>query len=91
MTSYYKAPVFRSVWCKPKCRTYWDSAKRGLFGDSWWYEHLRVTRSTFVKLCSMLDPHLRKEVTRLRMPVDIDAQIAVTLWRLASNIEYRTI
>ena len=28
---------------------------------------------------------------QLPMPVDVDEQIAVTLWRLASNIEYRTI
>ena len=50
-----------------------------------------MTRSTFVKLCSILDPHLHKQVTRFRMPVDVDQQIAVTLWRLATNIEYRTI
>ena len=25
------------------------------------------------------------------MPVDVDEQLAVTIWRLATNIEYRTI
>ena len=50
-----------------------------------------MTHRTFVTLCSILDPHLWKQVTRLRMPVDVDEQVAVTLWRLASNIEYRTI
>ena len=83
--------IRRSVWSKPKCKTYWDSAKRGLFGDGLWYENFRMTWTTFVTLCSIFDPHFLKQVTRLRMPVDVDEQIAVTLWRLASNIEYRTI
>ena len=72
-------------------KSYWDSTKRGLFGDGWWYQNLRMSRRTFVALCSILDPRLRKQATRLRMPVDVDEQVAVTLWRLASNIEYRTI
>ena len=70
---------------------FWDAAKRGTFGEEWWTENLRMSRSTFVMLCSEVQPYLIKHVTRFRMPVDVDEQLAVTIWRLATNIEYRTI
>ena len=88
---YYKVPISRRVWCKPKSKAYWEAAKQGVFGDVWWYENLRLTRSTFVLLCCKLCPYLKKEVTFFRQPVAVDEQVAVTLWRLATNIEYRTI
>ena len=50
-----------------------------------------MIKRTFVKLCTELNPHLAKSVTRLRMPIPVDQQLAVTIWRLATNIEYRTI
>ena len=91
IATFYKAPVVRSVWCKPRSKNYWNAAKRGLFGDDWWYRNLRLKRCTFILLCSLLEPHLKKQVTHFRVPVDVDVQVAVTLWRLATNIEYRTI
>ena len=42
-------------------------------------------------LCSYLHPHLVKKVTRFRSPVSVEQRIAVTIWRLATNIELRTI
>ena len=50
-----------------------------------------MSRSTFVMLCAEVRPYLIRQVTRFRMPVDVDEQLAVTIWRLATNIEYRTI
>ena len=57
----------------------------------WWYENLRMNRSTFVMLCTELGPYLRKHVIRMRFPIPIDEQVAVTIWRLATSIEYRTV
>ena len=87
----YKSPIARSVWCKQRSTGYWDAAKRGVFGESWWYENLRMSRRTFVQLCTELGPHPRKQVTQMMLPVSVDEQVAVTMWRLATNIEYRTI
>ena len=64
---------------------YWEAVKRGTFGDEWWYDNLRMKRETFAQLCSELQPHLSKKMSHFRTPV------AVTLWRLATNVEYRTI
>lgn len=50
-----------------------------------------MKRETFAHLCSELHQHLSKKVTRFRIPVPCDKQVAIALWRLATNVEYRTI
>ena len=79
------------MWCKTRNKEYWNAVKRGDLGEEWWYMNLRMKRLTFVALCSELRPYLRKRISRFRLPVPVDQQIAVTLWRLATNVEYRTI
>ena len=50
-----------------------------------------MTQDTFRMLCSYLQPHLLKKVTRFRNPVSVEQRVAVTIWRLATNVELRTI
>ena len=50
-----------------------------------------MTKRTFIKVTNELQPHLAKSATRLRMLIPVDLQLAVTIWRLATNVEYRTI
>ncbi|XP_065891631.1 uncharacterized protein [Dysidea avara] len=83
--------VIRSVWVKPRRTGYWDAAKRGIFGDEWWIDNLRMSKATFIKLCTELQPYLKKDPCRSRAPIAVDQQVAVTIWRLATNVEYRTI
>ena len=50
----------------------------------------------FVKLSSVcvLQSHLTKSVTRFCMPIPVNQQIgiiAVTIWKLATNVDYQTI
>ena len=91
ITTLYKNKVNRSIWIKPRRQGYWDAAKRGDFGEEWWHENLRMSKRTFVQLCGELQPYLQRNVTNWRMPLPLDVQAAVTIWRLATNIEYRTI
>ena len=80
-----------SMWIKPRSQAYWNSVKAGLFGEEWWVANLRMTRRTFIKSCTELHPYLEKTATRFRLPIPVDEQLAVTIWRLATNVEYRTI
>ena len=57
-----RSPVERSVWVKPRTRVFWNTAKSGVFGEEWWTENLRMSRSTFVMLCSEVQPYLIKNV-----------------------------
>ena len=81
----------RSTWCKPRPSVFWKSAIDGVFGGYWFRDNLCMHKDTFFMICDELKPHLSKKVTRLRRPISVDECVAVTLWRLATNVEYRTI
>lgn len=80
-----------SVWCKVRSQEWWRGVVAGLYGEEWWRENIRMTHETFDILCDELRPHLEREHTRFRRPVSVEARVAVTIWRVATNVEYRTI
>ena len=63
----------------------------GLYGDEWWRENLRMTRHTFEILCNELRPHIERQDTTYRKSISVEVRVAITIWRLGTNIEYRTI
>ena len=79
------------MWCKPRSTKWWKGVTTALYGDRWWKENLRMTRDTFEIVCNELRPHIERQVTRFRQPVSMEARVAVTIWRLGTNIEHRTI
>lgn len=46
---------------------------------------------TFIILCNKLRPYIRTQHTRFPAPVSTEARVAMTVCRLATNSEYRTI
>ena len=42
-------------------------------------------------ICDELRPYLERQTTRFRQPVSVEARVIVTIWRLATNVEYCTI
>ena len=83
--------IERQVWCQPRRRQWWLGVISGLWGDNWWWDNLRMSKDTFSYLCRVLHPYVEKEVTRMRDPVSVEERLGVTTWRLATNVEYRTI
>lgn len=79
------------VWCKPRSKVWWEQAISGTYGERWWLDNLRMSRKTFELLCAELNPYLQRKNTNLRSAVSVEARVAVTIWRLATNSEYRTI
>jgi hypothetical protein len=61
------------------------------FQPSDWLEKFRMSRETFFFLCGKLKPRLARQDTHFRRALPLEKRVAVALWRLASNIEYRTI
>ncbi len=59
--------------------------------DDEWKEHFRMTRQTFSYICNRLRRHITKQNTRLRLPIPVEKRVALALWRLATNIELRTL
>lgn len=83
--------VVPKVWCKTRSTEWWRGVSTGLYGDEWWRENLRMTRPTFEIVCNELKPYIERQVTKFRHPVSVEARVAITIWRLATNVEYRTI
>ena len=54
-------------------------------------KNLHMHKSTFDYLCKELQPYIARQCTVLREPVSVEERVAVTLWRLATNAEYRTL
>lgn len=45
-----------------------------------------MSRDTFYSLCEKLRPYIERQATGLREPVDVDQQVAVTLYYLADEV-----
>ena len=50
-----------------------------------------MSQETFTHLFSLLRPHITKEDTGMREAISVEKRIAITLWRLATNGDYRSI
>ena len=47
-----------------------------------WKENLRLCCPTFMELCEDLSPLLKRKSTRMRCPISVETQMAVTLYYL---------
>ena len=55
-----------------------------------WKRNFRVNRRTFRHLCDELRVRLHHD-SRLRQTITVEKRVAVALWRLGTNVKYRTI
>ena len=60
------------------------------WSDKEWKQNFRITRETYCYLCDKLQPYLQKQLA-MREPLSVAQRVAITLWRLGTNVEYRTI
>ena len=79
----------RSFWVKPRNRTFLNEVARH-WSDTEWKENFRLSRATFRFLCRVLQPRLERCHT-VRQPLSHEERVAICLWRLGTNTEYRTI
>lgn len=49
-----------------------------------------MRKSTFARLCGILRPYLTRQHTRYRR-YSVEIRVAICVWRLATNLEYRSI
>ena len=81
----------RTIWVKHRSDQWWKDVQSGKYGEEWWRENLRMSEHTFHILCSELRPHIQKMNTVLRDAVSVERRVAVAVWKLATNVEYRTL
>ena len=79
----------RTVWTKPRNQSFYDGSVRNWDADEF-KRNFRVSKSTFRFLCLELTPYLERS-SAVRMALSVEKKVAITLWRLGTNIEYRSL
>ncbi|XP_029972875.1 protein ANTAGONIST OF LIKE HETEROCHROMATIN PROTEIN 1 [Salarias fasciatus] len=78
-------------WTTTRSTDWWERVVMTEFQPSDWLDKFRMSRDTFFYLCDKLRPRLARQDTSFRLALPVEKRVAVALWRLASNVEYRTI
>lgn len=82
--------VPRNVWKYHRVNDLWEEAM-----NSWnyirWMENMRMSRVTFHYITEKLEPCLLKEDTNMRKCIPVSKRIMICLYKLATNLEFRTI
>ncbi|KAG7510582.1 hypothetical protein JOB18_025744 [Solea senegalensis] len=78
-------------WVSTPRTDWWERVVMTEFQPSDWLDKFRMSQETFFYLCDKLRPRLARQDTCFRLALPVEKRVAVALWRLASNIEYRTI
>lgn len=78
-------------WTTTTSTDWWERVVMTEFQPSDWLDKFRMSRDTFFYLCDKLRPRLARQDTSFRLALPVEKRVAVALWRLASNVEYRTI
>ena len=50
-----------------------------------WRENFRMSRGSFYTLCNELEVYIARKSTRMRDAIEVDTQVAVTLYYLADE------
>ena len=76
------------VWIRNRCQAFTDITAS--WDDLKWKINFRVNRAAFRYLCTSLSANLQRS-TVVCVPISVEKRIANALWRLGTNVEYRTI
>ena len=76
----------RRFWVRPgRTQDWWDNFIREVVVPEEWKENFRMSRGSFMKLCDELCPHIQKRTTNMRSPVEVERQVALTLYYLSDE------
>uniref|UniRef100_A0A672HFQ1 DDE Tnp4 domain-containing protein n=1 Tax=Salarias fasciatus TaxID=181472 RepID=A0A672HFQ1_SALFA len=79
-----------TTWAFSRSSDWWDVIVPG-FTTAQWALNFRVSEDTFQHLCEKVRPAVEKQNTTFRACVPLRKRVAVALWKLATNSEYRSI
>ena len=59
--------------------------------DKLWLENFRMTKNTFLFICTKLRPEVERQDTRLRPCVPLEKRVAICIWHLATGEDLRSL
>ena len=81
----------RTLWRKERSSYWWDHVVNSTFSAHDWLENFRMSQATFLYVCNEIRPVIDKEDTVMRSAIPVEQRVALTLWLLATNSDYRTV
>ena len=81
----------RTVWMNERTDDWWKTIVNNTFSPHDWLTNFRMSQATFDYICSELKDEIEKNTTIMRNSISTRMRVAVTLWFLATNADYRTI
>ena len=78
----------RSVWMRNRSQAFMQVISA--WDDLEWKRNFRVSRATYRHLCNELQTKVQHD-SSIRETVVVEKRVAIALWRLGTNVEYRTI
>jgi hypothetical protein len=81
----------RVTWEYERSTQWWESVVNQTFTASDWLNNFRMSRSMFLYLCNEIRSKNTKKDTEMRPAISAEKRVALTLWFLATNADYRTI
>ena len=81
----------RSLWAKERSSFWWDHIVNRTFCCRDWLENFRMSQMTFLYICNEISSTIKKADTAMRNAIPVEQRVALTLWFLATNADYRTI
>ena len=79
----------RTLRSRPRNQSFWYVVVQG-WDDAYWKANFRLTRDTFGYICAELKDCLQR-VNPAGRTLSVEERVAITLWRLGTNAEYRSI
>ncbi|CAM5146181.1 unnamed protein product [Natator depressus] len=81
----------RRFWARETSTDRWDRIVLRVWDDSQWLRNFRMRKGTFMELCELLSPALKRKNTKMRAALTVEKQVAIALWKLAKPDSYRSV
>ena len=79
----------RSCWVKKgKTSAWWDNFLQNKVRETEWKDNLSMSRKSFYKLCTKLQPYLKKKNTRSQSAISVETQVASNLYYISDEGHY---
>ncbi|KAM9163422.1 uncharacterized protein ACDP82_001175 [Pangshura tecta] len=75
-------------WAHETSTDWWDCIALQVWDDSQWLRNFRMRKGTFMELCDLLSPALKRQNTKMRAALTVEKRVAIALWKLATPDSY---
>ncbi|XP_061919157.1 uncharacterized protein LOC133660069 [Entelurus aequoreus] len=81
----------RNCWMRVRSRDWWERVVLKEFTDAQWTDTFRMSRSSFHKLCGLMEGVLSPEGKTVRAPIPLPMRVAIVLYKLAGCARYKLV